>query len=58
MESPDKVIAELMGHSNVSTTLNVYTQVLPDSLRVAVDKVGHQLFSNCSVSENRVLVTH
>jgi len=29
-----------MGHANVDTTLNVYTQVLDGSLREAVDKVG------------------
>jgi len=29
-----------MGHTNVDTTLNVYTQVLDGSLRAAVDKVG------------------
>ena len=34
-----------MGHANVDTTLNVYTQVLDDSLRVAVEKVGGELFT-------------
>ena len=42
---PQKVIAELMGHSNVYTSLNVYTQVMDDSLRKAVNKVGEELFS-------------
>ncbi len=42
---PGKVVAELMGHSNVQTTLNVYTQVMQDSLRVAAEKVGTELFS-------------
>jgi hypothetical protein len=32
-----------MGHANVDTTLNVYTQVLHGSLREAVDKVGGEL---------------
>ena len=32
-----------MGHTNVDTTLNVYTQVLDGSLRAAVDKVGGEL---------------
>ena len=27
---PGKVVAQLMGHANVGTTLNVYTQVLDD----------------------------
>jgi hypothetical protein len=29
-----------MGHANVDTTLNVYTQVFDGSLREAVEKVG------------------
>lgn len=47
----DKVVAELMGHSNVYTTLNIYTQVMPDSLRTAVSKVGNKLFADCSQPE-------
>ena len=42
---PGKVVAQLMGHANVDTTLNVYTQVLDGSLREAVDKVGSELFT-------------
>ena len=42
---PGKVIAQLMGHANVDTTLNVYTQVLDGSLRAAADKVGSELFT-------------
>jgi hypothetical protein len=42
---PGKVVAQLMGHANVDTTLNVYTQVLDGSLRDAVDKVGSELFT-------------
>jgi len=34
-----------MGHANVDTTLNVYTQVLDGALRTAVDKVGGELFT-------------
>jgi integrase len=41
---PQKVVARLMGHANVYTTLNVYTQVLDDSLRRAMDAVGKNLF--------------
>jgi site-specific recombinase XerD len=37
---PGKVVAQLMGHANVDTTLNVYTQVLDGSVREAVQKVG------------------
>lgn len=35
-----KVVAQLMGHAHVDTTLNVYTQVFDKSLREAADKVG------------------
>jgi site-specific recombinase XerD len=40
-----KVVAQLMGHANVDTTLNVYTQVLDGSLRTAVEKVVSELFT-------------
>ena len=42
---PGKVIAQLMGHANVDTTLNVYTQVLDGSVREAVEKIGGELFT-------------
>jgi len=42
---PGKVIAQLMGHAKVDTTLNIYTQVLDGSLRTAVDTVGSELFT-------------
>ena len=35
----------LMGHANVDTTLNVYTQVLDGSVRDAVEKIGGELFA-------------
>ena len=41
---PGKVVAQLMGHANVDTTLNVYTQVLDGSVRDAVEKSA----ANCS----------
>jgi len=40
---PGKVTAQLMGHANVDTTLNVYTQVLDGSMREAVERVGDEL---------------
>ena len=42
---PGKVLAQLMGHAKVDTTLNVYTQVIDGALRTAVDKVGSELFT-------------
>jgi integrase len=38
MGVPGKVIAQLMGHANVDTTINVYTQVLDGSVPEAVEK--------------------
>jgi integrase len=42
---PGKVVAQLMGHANVDTTLNVYTQVLEGSVRAAAEKIGNELFT-------------
>ena len=42
---PGKVIAQLMGHAKVDTTLNVYTQVIDGALRAVVDKVGSELIT-------------
>lgn len=42
---PGKVVAQLMGHANIDTTLNVYTQVLDGSVRDAVEKIGGELFA-------------
>ena len=55
---PAKVVAELMGHSNVSTTLNVYTQVLHDSVRVAADRIGEELFSIVQSGEGTSELIH
>jgi integrase len=35
--------AQLMGHANVDTTINVYTQVLDGSVLDAVERVGSQM---------------
>lgn len=42
---PGKVVAQLMGHAKVDTTLNVYTQVIDGALRTAVDELGSELFT-------------
>jgi integrase len=41
---PAKVIAQVMGHTKVDTTMNVYTQVLDGAARAAADRVGTELF--------------
>ena len=53
-----KVVAQLMGHSNVDTTLNVYTQVLDGSVRDAVEKIGSELITIVHFSEKADPVSH
>ena len=48
---PAVVIAQLMGHAKVDTTLNAYTQVVDGSLRKATDAVGSELFAIVHKSE-------
>jgi integrase len=54
---PGKVVAQLMGHANVDTTLNVYTQVLDGSVRDAVERIGAELFTIVHRPENGRAVT-
>ncbi len=42
---PGKVLAQLMGHAKVDTTLNIYTQVLDGSVRAAAGRVGSELIT-------------
>jgi len=55
---PSKVVAQLMGHAKVDTTLNVYTQVIDGALRAAVDKIGSELFTIVHNPETGVELTH
>ena len=55
---PGKVVAQLMGHAKVDTTLNVYTQVIDGALRTAVDKVGSELFTIVHKPETASGLTH
>jgi integrase len=55
---PGKVVAQLMGHANVDTTLNVYTQVLDGSVRAAVEKIGDELFTIVHRPEKADAVTN
>ena len=55
---PAKVVAQLMGHANIDTTLNVYTQVLDGSLRAAVDKIGTELFTMVQSPPGGSSLTH
>ena len=40
---PGKVVAELMGHAKVDTTLNVYTQVIDGAKVAAAQLIGNGL---------------
>jgi integrase len=42
---PGKVVAELMGHSKVDTTLNVYTKAFDHSVQLAAKTIGDELFT-------------
>ena len=42
---PGKIIAQLMGHAKVDTTLNIYAQVLDGSVREAAERVGRRLIT-------------
>jgi integrase len=53
-----KVIALLMGHAKVDTTLNVYTQVIDGALSAAVDRLGSELFTVAHKPEAGVELTH
>ena len=46
-----KTSQELLGHSDLETTLNVYTHTIPASHRKAVERVGGVLFSDVLSSE-------
>jgi len=52
------VVAQLMGHAKVDTTLNVYTQVLEGALRTPVDQVGSELITMCHKPETGGKLTH
>jgi integrase len=55
---PGKVVAQLMGHAKVDTTLNVYTQVLDASVRSAADRVGAELFTIVHSLAEEAAVSH
>jgi integrase len=40
---PANVVAAIMGHTKVDTTLNIYTQVLDGAARDAAERVGSEL---------------
>jgi hypothetical protein len=55
---PGKVVAQLMGHAHVDTTLNIYTQVLDGSVRDAAKKVGRELITIAHSPESAMTLSH
>jgi hypothetical protein len=55
---PAKVVAQIMGHTKVDTTMNVYTQVLDGAARVAADRVGSELFRIVQIPDRTTTPTH
>ena len=43
-----KVVQQRLGHSDITTTLNIYTHVTPVMDKAAADKVDELLFSKAS----------
>lgn len=43
---PARVAMELLGHSQISTTMNIYTHVAPELQREAAERVGAALWGN------------
>ena len=55
---PAKVVAQIMGHTKVDTTMNVYTQVLDGAARAAADRLGSELFRVVQIPEGTTAPTH
>jgi len=55
---PPKVVAALMGHAKVDTTINVYTQVLDGAARDAATRVGSELARIVQNSDPTSTLTH
>ena len=44
-----KVAQERLGHKDISTTLNIYSHVLPSSAKEAAEKIGELVYLNEAV---------
>jgi integrase len=55
---PARVIAQIMGHTKVDTTMNVYTQVLDSATRLAADRIGSELFRIVQIPDGATTPTH
>ena len=45
---PARVAMEILGHSQISTTMNIYTHVAPELQKEATDKVAEALWPSVS----------
>lgn len=54
---PAKVMAQVLGHARVDTTLNVYTQVVEGAVRTAVETVGAELITIVHSPEGEATVS-
>ena len=55
---PAKLVAQIMGHTKVDTTINVYTQALDGAARLAADRVGSELFRIVQIPDGTTTPTH
>ena len=40
-----KTVQELLGHSDINTTINIYSKVFPESKKESVNNLNHLLLS-------------
>ena len=52
LNAPVKDAQLILGHSNISTTLNIYQHGTPEAHRAAISAVEKRLFGKCKVSLN------
>jgi integrase len=45
---PDRVIMEILGHSTITTTMNVYTHVMPSLMQESADAMDRALSAPAS----------
>ena len=55
---PAKVVAQIMGHTKVDTTMNVYMPVLDGAARLAADRIGSELIRVVQTSDGTMTPTH
>lgn len=46
--TPIGIIQKQLGHSRVETTLNTYTHIIPETHRLAIERLEQRLFPNCA----------